>query len=215
MMLINNTFKRVPADIHKKYVLFNNKGVSAQCKLNILNGSESSALIRGGSYRIASTRMNTNSLIDRDKARNSKSENFNILDKSGELVGTLSSRMSFPIFGYMYYEFVFSDTLYTIYKVGMGKQGLKFVVYIDDKQVGLMEKKLVEKDGRSEYEFFMMDRKSEAVSFLFLVYYDASYNVQDEVLLNTKEVTYEFTIHKGLRNKYNPRFKEQHNGKKN
>ncbi|KRM22319.1 hypothetical protein [Latilactobacillus graminis] len=213
-MLINNTFKRVPADIHKKYVLFNNKGVSAQCKLNILNGGESSALIHGVSYRINSTQMSVDALIDRSKKGHSKSENFNILDNSGELVGTLRSRMSFPIFGYMYYEFIFSGTLYTIYKVGMGKQGLKFIVYIDDKQVGLMEKELVERNGRSEYEFFMVDKKAEVVSFLFLVYYDASYNVQGEVLSNTKEVTYEFTIHKELRNKYNPKFKEQHNGKK-
>lgn len=136
---------------------------------------------------------------------------FNIKSPSGEICGNLSSKVVKKFLaGYRYVQINFKSELYNCYEVGMGKEGKFICIYIGDQQIAMIEKPTVVYDNKDYYKIYIKDSKYIDIVCLFAVYYDhASARNYNEVVIKSKKVSYEYTINKELKSKYNPKFKEQ------
>ena len=135
---------------------------------------------------------------------------FFIKKPNGEMCGEISSKVVKKFMaGYRYVQIEFNSELYNCYEVGMGKEGSFECIYIGDQQIAMIEKATVVSDNKDFYKIYIKDDKYIEIVCLFAVYYDhATARNYNEVAIKSKKVSYEYTLNKELKGKYNPQFKE-------
>lgn len=123
------------------------------------------------------------------------------------LIGYLCIRRTRYFFGYSFFELNYKDEIYRFYSIGMGKAGLKIPMYTDrNNQVGLIEKDTVTYDNKSTYTIHTFGEHEQMLAFLFSVYYDNAFYSTNEIARHKKQTTYQYTLNKKLKNKYDPNF---------
>lgn len=138
---------------------------------------------------------------------NAKLLPFQLYDMNDMLIGYLCICRTKYLFGYSFFELKYKDEIYRFYSIGMGKAGLKIPMYTDqDNQVGLIEKNTVTYDNKSTYTIHTFSEHEQMLAFLFSVYYDNAFYSTNEIARLKKQTTYQYTLNKTLKNKYDPNF---------
>lgn len=135
---------------------------------------------------------------------------YKIVDSNSELCGSICYRMSdgFFLLRYSYYELSMNNRTYDIYAVGMGKDGMKYPVYLNGRQVALVEKDCLVRNNLDNYTIYAVDESSNWIAWIFCSYLDMiSYANRGKVAVKSTKVNYTITTNKELKNKYNPEFK--------
>lgn len=99
---------------------------------------------------------------------------------------------------------------WTVYQVGLGRQGLKFPVYDEgERQIALLEKGVVVKDNLDSYDLFALDQTGILVSTLFGIYYDwKEFSNRGEYACRKTSATLVFTLKKSVKERYDPGFRD-------
>ncbi|MDF0478919.1 hypothetical protein OL233_01350 [Vagococcus sp. PNs007] len=143
-------------------------------------------------------------------SKNMKLLPFQIYDETNVLVGSVCERRARRFFGYSYFELIYKGESYYFYKIGLGKKGLKILMYnAEDSQVGLIEKDSVFYDNKRTYTIHTLNRHYQMLAYFFSVYFNNAFYSPNEVVGKSKHVEYEYTFNKELKNKYDPSFLER------
>lgn len=136
---------------------------------------------------------------------------YDIQNEREEVIGSVCQRqIGGNIFKrYEYFELKINNVSYQLYAVGMGKEGYKFPIYIDEEQVALIEKDNTIYNNLDSYKICAIDFSSNEVSCLYSLYIDAlMFGNRGEKVLKSASISYNLTTNKVLKSKYNPQFKE-------
>ncbi|MDO4555387.1 MAG: hypothetical protein Q4B70_09610 [Lachnospiraceae bacterium] len=139
---------------------------------------------------------------------------YDILDGNGSGIGyfsRLTKDKGFLKPGYLYIKAGFHEKEYSIYEVGMGKEGTYFPCYEEaygeERQIGQIHKPAVVKDLKEEYECFAVDDQVSELLQLFSLYTDVwEHRNTGKKAAKAAEVEYSYTLNKKLKAKYNPDF---------
>lgn len=136
---------------------------------------------------------------------------YKIFDANQLDMGRIYMRASnnFFLFQYLFYEMCFDGITYNMYGVGLGKEGMKFPIYIDEKQIALIEKDPTVRNNLDQYSILMKDDSNLEAVWLLCSYLDLiEYANRGEIVKKYTEKTYAITTNKELKSKYDPHFKE-------
>lgn len=132
---------------------------------------------------------------------------YKVFDSNNNFTGDISFRKQKGIFGYSYYIFNFKDKEYYIYEIGLGRKGIKIPIYLEDKQIALIEKDAVVKNFQDIYTFHIIDELYVDVVSMFCVYYDMDkYSNRGVSSSNYTQTRLLYTTNKKLKVKYNDEF---------
>lgn len=137
---------------------------------------------------------------------------YRILDGGGSEAGSVcQKRRKGFLRGYSYHEISLGDVQYHIYCVPMGKKGKKYPLYLlkdrQEIQVALMEKPCVVEDMKDRYLFRTWEERYAEPLALYALYGDLVYHGnRGELPLRSREVQYEVTFNKDLKEKYREDF---------
>jgi len=130
---------------------------------------------------------------------------YTIKDCMGNACGAIFRKRTKGFLGYYFFEMQLNNSVFLIYEVGLGKQGIKLPVYHQNQQVALIEKGTQTNNNLDSYSLCAIDAKTAQLMSLFCVYYDfMRFGNHGEVSVNSKQVTYVYTSNKKLKEKYNP-----------
>lgn len=133
------------------------------------------------------------------------------LTKDGKSYGKMYSADSsgniFTRFGYVCLELP-DNTLFSMYTIGLGKDGIVYPIYRGDKLVAEIDKGCVVYNNLDAYSIFADDEEACMVSVLFCIYLDAnSFANRGEIVKSGVSKVYLKTTNKRLIAKYDPAFK--------
>lgn len=100
------------------------------------------------------------------------------------------------------------DREYEMYKVGLGKEGIKFPIYCGEQQIALIEKDYTVHNNLDAYNIYSLDEHAAFVAIIFGFKLDKSYSHGGMAVSKSVEKDYLLTLNKELRSKYNPDFKQ-------
>lgn len=135
---------------------------------------------------------------------------FKILDNNNNECGLVCVKEVKASFfnRYSYTEINFNNETYSMYCIGMGKEGLKYPIYKGDTQIALMEKENKVTNNLDEYVIYMQDDNYLDVALLIALYVDTRFAAnRAESVSNSVQMTYSITTNKELKSKYNPDYK--------
>lgn len=106
-----------------------------------------------------------------------------------------------------YYDELFLDNkAYKMYTIGMWKQGMKYPIYIEDKQVALIEKDAVTKDNLDQYKVYAIDDTTLEIGCILSLYIDLMYyRRNNEIGYGSTNVEYK-SLNQELLPLYDPNF---------
>lgn len=136
---------------------------------------------------------------------------YNIYTPDGEQVGRLFRRIERWFVGPTYYVIELHGKQYSMYCVGLGKQGRKFPIFNEnEEQVCLLEKGVVVRNALDVYDLFSIDDDSAFIGMLFGIVFDWREHRRDNrpresVIVSAKIV---FTTNESVKAKYNPTFQD-------
>ncbi|MDD5969113.1 MAG: hypothetical protein ACI4E3_03115 [Candidatus Fimousia sp.] len=113
--------------------------------------------------------------------------------------------------GYFYIRGSLRGREYNIYHVGFGKEGNYYCIYErsgqEEEQVALIEKTLTVTDFKDTYDCYGKREEDMDLLHLLCLYIDV-WTSRDtaKAAVKSKEITYEVTHHKELKEKYDPSF---------
>lgn len=137
-------------------------------------------------------------------SKNAKLLPFQIYDTSGLQIGYLCIRRTKYFGGYSFFELNYKEEIYQFYSIGMGKAGIKIPMYTEkEEQVALIEKNVITYNNKSEYDIYSRNEYYQMLAFLFSVYYDNAFYSTSEIASHKKQTTYQYTLNKKLKKKYN------------
>lgn len=111
---------------------------------------------------------------------------------------------------YQYYGMEWKEHYYSMYEVGMGKDGIKYPIYDGDTQIALIEKDTTVYNNLDIYHVTATSEQNFTVASILGLYLDASsYAHRGEIVKQSVEKTYYLTTNKKLKAKYDPEFKEK------
>lgn len=111
---------------------------------------------------------------------------------------------------YQYYGMEWNAHQYSMYEVGLGKEGIKYPIYDGNTQIALIEKDTTVYNNLDIYHVTATSEQSFLVTTIFGLYLDASsYAHRGEIVKKSVEKTYYLTTNKKLKAKYDPDFKEK------
>lgn len=191
---------------------------------NIIASAEMSNVIFGSNWRIYyGDKVKYNALYKFKQqlgniAKSNKNKlyiPFEIYDDSNIFrMGIICQKQSdgFFLSRYGYYELKLNNKTYTVYAVGLGKEGVKLPIYIGDTQVALIEKSATVKNNLDEYVIHALTDEYANASYLVCLYIDTlSCSHRGEKVTASTQTAYVYTTNRELKSKYNPNFiKEAH-----
>ena len=125
----------------------------------------------------------------------------------GKMYAADSSGNIFTRFGYVCLELP-DNTLFSMYTIGLGKDGIVYPIYRGDKLVAEIDKGCVVYNNLDAYSIFADDEEACMVSVLFCIYLDAnSFANRGEIVKSGVSKVYLKTTNKRLIAKYDPAFK--------
>lgn len=125
----------------------------------------------------------------------------------GKMYAADSSGNIFTRFGYVCLELP-DNTLFSMYTIGLGKDGIVYPIYRGDKLVAEIDKGCVVYNNLDAYSIFADDEEACMVSVLFCIYLDAnSFANRGEIVKSGVSKVYLETTNKRLIAKYDPAFK--------
>lgn len=108
---------------------------------------------------------------------------------------------------YQYYMLIYEGETYSMYRVGLGNEGIKFPIYCGDRQVAQIEKDNVVHDNLDVFHVYAMGDRASKVALMMGLYLDAyGYANRGEIVKKSVAVHYERTFNKKLIEKYDPTF---------
>lgn len=133
-----------------------------------------------------------------------------INNPDGETCGEISYKTVRSLFrGYSYNQIIFNSEVYVSYTVGMGKKGIFECIYSGNQLIAMIEKHPVVYNNLDTYKIYIKDNKHMDMVCLFAVYIDhttsSSYTSSS---CKSRTATYEYTLRKEIKDKYDPNFKE-------
>lgn len=134
---------------------------------------------------------------------------FEIYNGYGEQCGLIFQKETggFFLSRYPYYEMQLNNLVYTLYAVGMGKEGMKFPIYREEKQVALIEKSYEVHNNLDQYRSYALTTDDNMAACLLCLYIDSlMYSNRGQVVQSSVQKTYKITTNKELKSKYNPDF---------
>jgi hypothetical protein len=135
---------------------------------------------------------------------------FEIQNSDQKIIGGLRHMVEKTNGSKRYYdEFVLDNIIYKMYTIGMGKQGMKYPIYIEDNQVALIEKEPVTKNNLDQYKVYAIDETTLEIGCILSLYIDLMYyRRNNEIGYASTEVDYK-SFNKGLLPLYDPNFVER------
>jgi hypothetical protein len=129
----------------------------------------------------------------------------------GEVCGIIGIKVSkggiFSKFDYFAMNYLGKQ--YSMYEIGLGKEGIKYPVFCGERQVALLEKDTVVYDNLDIYHAFAVDEVAGEIGTIFALYLDArSYANRGKIVKASVEHVYYRTINKKLLATYHPEFKD-------
>lgn len=145
---------------------------------------------------------------------NSLRENFvyQVIDNKGIIFGSLSNKeVKTGLFNnYGYKEIIFNDTLYKVYTIGFGKNGIKHAIwYGDTSQIASIHRDCNVNGNLDTFDFNMVDGYESLIDIinLYIIYSDfIMYNNHSIFTIPYKETTLKYTTDKHLLSKYDKSF---------
>lgn len=121
---------------------------------------------------------------------------------------------------YKYYQVILDDQVYTIYCIGLGKEGVKYPVYTNNRQIALIEEKNISFNNNEEYYISTIEDNINSAIILFIGYLKTSERMSEEHNENNNSnkgidlgdigvnIKYNKTLNEDLLSKYDPNFKK-------
>lgn len=103
-----------------------------------------------------------------------------------------------------YDEFFLDNIVYKMYEIGMGKQGMKYPIYIEDNQVALIEKDPVTKDNLDRYKVYAIDDSTLEIGCILSLYIDCMFYSDSGGSSTSRQ--YQKTFNKAQIKMYDPNF---------
>lgn len=130
---------------------------------------------------------------------------------NGDICGEVSLKVARRLIrGFRYIQINYNAELLNCYEVRMGKEGIFVCIYLDDRQVAMIEKCMAKQDDKDFYKIYVKDDKYVELVCIYAVYYDyLAWENKSEFKTKSNGEDYAYTQNKELKSKYNPRFKEE------
>lgn len=136
---------------------------------------------------------------------------FQLLNEHGETVGHIYVKRTGAFFGYRYFNFLYLGLPYTIYEVGLGKQGIKIPIYHNQHQIALIEKDPVVYDNKDVYSIISTDAFAQRLAVVFAIYYDfVRFGNHGQYAYHSKKAQHLHSMNKTIKSKYDPAFALQY-----
>lgn len=127
----------------------------------------------------------------------------------GEQIGEIANvrqRTGF-LKSYNYLALRLNRVDYQLYKIGLGKQGIKCPIYCGQRQIAQINKGTVVKNNLDEYTLLALDEAAAVTAVFFGLYLDTVFfEDHDEYAPRSTHVHYETTLNKDLMAWYDPAF---------
>lgn len=127
----------------------------------------------------------------------------------GEQIGEIArirQRTGF-LKSYNYLALRLNGVDYQLYKIGLGKQGIKCPIYCGQRQIAQINKGTIVKNNLDEYTLLALDEAAAVTAVFFGLYMDTIYYAnRNEYVRNSTSVHYETTLNKDLMAWYDPAF---------
>ncbi len=143
--------------------------------------------------------------------RNNKSDNEKVIDgcfikdSSNTVCGTICRKRTKGFKGYYFFELSFYDSVFQFFEIGLGKNGIKIPVYVENNQIALIEKGTCTIDNLDFYDILVKDENDAKIVSFFCVYYDfIRFGNHGQINTHSKKVSYLYTGNKKLLEKYDP-----------
>lgn len=134
------------------------------------------------------------------------------ISKNSQIIGDISIRVSDGglLSRFDYYSMSLCGREYSMYKIGLGKAGMKYPIYNNARQIALLEKDVTVYNNLDTYHATTLDTNVGLVTFLFCLYLDMrEFSNRGRIVCNSVEKSYCYTTKRQLKAMYNPNFKEQ------
>lgn len=133
---------------------------------------------------------------------------YDIIDSSNRIRGNIRRKISKnKFFGYYFFEMSFDNEIFTMYEVGLGKEGIKLPIYNGSNQFALIEKEIETINNNDRYTIHSHLGSELTIATLFTLYYDyLRFGHHGEFSSSSKKSFYLFSTNKELKSKYNPKW---------
>lgn len=135
-----------------------------------------------------------------------------IIKRNDERIGTLYRRSSegFFLTRYNYDCLEVQDGTYTMFEVGLGKDGIAYPIFFNDVLVAEIDKGCVVHNNLDLYTVYAVNEESLKMAIVLCTYLDAAeFAHRGEMVKSSAEMLCYKTTNKSLFSKYNPDFKSK------
>ncbi len=102
------------------------------------------------------------------------------------------------------------DSMYDCYNVGFGKEGVKKIIFYDDKQIALVEYDTLIHNELFNFNIYVEDSAAALITILFIIHsYTTSYFSYEDINFDKVKKVHSITLNKDIKIKYDPEFKEK------
>lgn len=133
---------------------------------------------------------------------------FRIFEQ-GEQIGEIATirQRTGLLKSYSYLALCLKSVNYQLYKIGLGKQGVKCPIYCGKNQIAQINKGVTVTDNLDEYTLLALDEPSAMTAVFFGLYLDAIfYSNRGEYGYKSTNFNYETTLNRDLMAWYDPAF---------
>lgn len=135
---------------------------------------------------------------------------MDVYDSDEKIIGRISKCRQNGWFKPSWYQLDIYNQQFKIYEIGLGKEGIKYPVFVNDNQVALLEKSPTIKDNLDEYSIALLDNKQIIPCLIFGIYYDLmNFRNFGEFVKDKTETKYLYTMNKNIKAMYDPNFKSK------
>lgn len=107
-----------------------------------------------------------------------------------------------------YYHLELNGREWSLYEVGLGKEGIKLPVWEGERQAALLEKDAVVRDNLDRYQLYAASERDLLPAVLLGLFYDCKqFEDRGERVVQGKSVTYLYTFSRATRERYDPAFR--------
>lgn len=111
----------------------------------------------------------------------------------------------FSRFSYSFMELF--ETEYEMYRVGLGKDGIVYPIFVKGRQVAQIEKPTVVRNNLDEYKLCSLNEEAQRAAVLLCLYLDArAFAHRGQIARSSVEKAFFLTTNKTLKAKYDPNF---------
>lgn len=135
---------------------------------------------------------------------------YTITTAYNETIGCIEKRKQIGLFKPPFFTITYHGQTYTIYEVGLGKEGMKYPIYFEGKQVALIEKEPIVKDNLDEYKLYYIDKSLEIICVILGLFIDIEhYRNLAHIRESKSSFEYTYTLNRKIKDKYDPNFKNR------